>query len=100
MKAQNKFCLMVRSVLRESEMARATDGHTLGLISVASHAINPALYGAKLSYGEVVRFNHGDLAGLERKLQREDRSKGAMIIVDGVYSMEGDIAEQEALRHG
>ncbi len=32
-----------------TEMARATDGHTFGLISVASHAINPALY-AKLPY--------------------------------------------------
>jgi 8-amino-7-oxononanoate synthase len=49
--------------------------------------------GAKMSYGEVVRFNHGDLAGLERKLAREDGGKGAMIIVDGVYSMEGNIAE-------
>src|SRR2546422_10505083 len=26
--------------------------------------------GAKMSYGETIRFNHGDLAGLERKLQR------------------------------
>lgn len=49
--------------------------------------------GAKLSHGEVVRFNHGDLAGLERKLSRDERPKGAMIIVDGVFSMEGDIAD-------
>jgi 8-amino-7-oxononanoate synthase len=49
--------------------------------------------GAKLSYGNVVRFNHGDLAGLERKLAEEDRSHGAMVIVDGVYSMEGDVAD-------
>jgi 7-keto-8-aminopelargonate synthetase-like enzyme len=49
--------------------------------------------GAKLSHGEVLRFNHGDLAGLERKLSRDDRARGAMIIVDGVYSMEGDIAD-------
>jgi len=49
--------------------------------------------GAKLSFGDVVRFNHGDLAGLERILSRDDRPKGAMIIVDGIYSMEGDIAD-------
>jgi 8-amino-7-oxononanoate synthase len=49
--------------------------------------------GAKLSYGDVVRFNHGDLAGLERKLSAEGRGRGALIIVDGVYSMEGDIAD-------
>src|SRR3989440_5273765 len=29
--------------------------------------------GAKLSHGETMRFNHGDLAGLERKLQKVDR---------------------------
>jgi 8-amino-7-oxononanoate synthase len=48
--------------------------------------------GAKLSQGEVVRFNHGDIAGLERKLAR-DAGKGAMVVVDGVFSMEGDIAD-------
>ena len=52
--------------------------------------------GAKLSYGETERFNHGDLAGLERKLQKA-HGRGVMVIVDGVYSMEGDIAEVPAL---
>jgi 8-amino-7-oxononanoate synthase len=49
--------------------------------------------GAKLSYGETVRFNHGDLAALERKAQQVPPGTGVMIIVDGVYSMEGDIAD-------
>ncbi len=49
--------------------------------------------GAKMSYGDVVRFNHGDMAGLERKLGQLENTKGAMIVVDGVFSMEGDIAD-------
>jgi len=49
--------------------------------------------GAKMSHGETIRFNHGDLAGLERKLQRVPEGTGIMVIVDGVYSMEGDIAD-------
>src|SRR5881392_1765192 len=49
--------------------------------------------GAKMSYGETVRFNHGDLAQLERKLQQVPVGTGVMIIVDGVFSMEGDIAD-------
>ena len=49
--------------------------------------------GAKMSHGETVRFNHGDLVGLERKLQRVPEGTGTMVIVDGVYSMEGDIAD-------
>lgn len=48
--------------------------------------------GAKLSDGETIRFNHGDLAGLERKLERHSAA-GKMVIVDGIYSMEGDIAD-------
>jgi 8-amino-7-oxononanoate synthase len=52
--------------------------------------------GAKLSDGETVRFNHGDLTGLERKLEKHPGA-GKMVIVDGIYSMEGDIADVPAL---
>ncbi len=48
--------------------------------------------GAKMSYGDTMRFNHGDLASLERMIERTRNNRGAMIVVDGVYSMEGDIA--------
>ncbi|MFN0181986.1 MAG: aminotransferase class I/II-fold pyridoxal phosphate-dependent enzyme [Gemmatimonadales bacterium] len=48
--------------------------------------------GAKMSYGATERFNHGDLANLERKLTRNEEPGGRMVIVDGVYSMEGDVA--------
>lgn len=48
--------------------------------------------GAKMSYGDTLRFTHGDLEGLDRMIERTKNAKGAMIIVDGVYSMEGDIA--------
>ena len=53
--------------------------------------------GAKLSYGTTERFNHQDLAGLERLLQRHDPAKGKLVMVDGVYSMEGDIADLPGL---
>ncbi|MFL5546499.1 MAG: aminotransferase class I/II-fold pyridoxal phosphate-dependent enzyme, partial [Gemmatimonadales bacterium] len=53
--------------------------------------------GAKLSYGETERFNHGDLANLERRIERNGTGRGAMIVVDGVYSMEGNIADVPAL---
>ncbi|HKV73359.1 MAG TPA: pyridoxal phosphate-dependent aminotransferase family protein [Gemmatimonadales bacterium] len=49
--------------------------------------------GAKMSYGETVRFNHRDMASLDRLLDRNPANRGSMIVVDGVYSMEGDIAE-------
>lgn len=47
--------------------------------------------GARLSFGTVQRFNHGDLDALEAML-RSQESGGAMVVVDGVFSMEGTIA--------
>jgi len=53
--------------------------------------------GSRLAYGEVVRFKHGDLEGLRRQFEAEsDRAKNGlnrMVVVDGVFSMEGDIAD-------
>jgi 8-amino-7-oxononanoate synthase len=48
--------------------------------------------GARLSYGEVRRFRHNDVRDLERVLEKVPAKGGKMVIVDGVYSMEGDIA--------
>lgn len=48
--------------------------------------------GAKLSWGETKRFKHNDLQDLERVLAALPADKGKLVIVDGLYSMEGDIA--------
>jgi 8-amino-7-oxononanoate synthase len=49
--------------------------------------------GAKLSYGVTERFPHQDFATLERLFQKHDPSRGRLVVVDGVYSMEGDVAD-------
>ena len=47
--------------------------------------------GCRLAFGEVKKFKHNDMADLERLLtEYEDKDK--LIVVDGVFSMEGDIA--------
>jgi 8-amino-7-oxononanoate synthase len=48
--------------------------------------------GAKLSWGNTKRFVHNDLANLERILEGIPSEKGKLVVVDGLYSMEGDIA--------
>ncbi len=48
--------------------------------------------GCRLSYGEVKRFKHNDMADLERVLS-ENNGRGKLVVVDGVFSMEGDIIE-------
>lgn len=48
--------------------------------------------GAVLSQGRILRFRHNDMADLERVLQKADPEHGRLVVVDGVYSMGGDIA--------
>ncbi|MCL7971616.1 MAG: aminotransferase class I/II-fold pyridoxal phosphate-dependent enzyme [marine benthic group bacterium] len=49
--------------------------------------------GARLGWGEIQRFRHADFEHLEKLLDAADPGRGKMIIVDGVYSMEGDIVD-------
>jgi len=48
--------------------------------------------GCRLSFGQVKKFRHNDMKDLERVLE-EIKGKGKLIIVDGIFSMEGDIAD-------
>ncbi len=49
------------------------------------------LDGVRLSDGEMVRYKHNDMADLERVIAKLPAEAGKLIIVDGVFSMEGDI---------
>ena len=49
--------------------------------------------GCRLAPGEFVRFPHRDMRGLARRLQNIPRAAGKLIVVDGVFSMEGDIIQ-------
>jgi 8-amino-7-oxononanoate synthase len=46
----------------------------------------------RLSYGTVVKFKHNDMSDLARVLGNCENNAGKLITVDGVFSMEGDIA--------
>ncbi len=48
--------------------------------------------GAILSQGKILRFKHNDVRDLDRVLGKVDPERGALVVVDGVYSMDGDIA--------
>jgi 8-amino-7-oxononanoate synthase len=49
--------------------------------------------GCLLSPGKFLRFSHKDMAALESRLQTIDPAAGKLIVVDGVFSMEGDIIQ-------
>jgi 8-amino-7-oxononanoate synthase len=46
----------------------------------------------RLSYAHVAKFKHNDMKDLEDKLAHQPEDKGKLIIVDGVFSMEGDLS--------
>jgi 8-amino-7-oxononanoate synthase len=48
--------------------------------------------GARLSFGKMERFQHNDPAHLERVLKSLPEDAGKLVVVDGVFSMGGDIA--------
>ncbi len=58
------------------------------LIDKMDHA--SIIDGCRLSFGEIKKFRHDDMDDLERLLKQHD-SHGKLIVVDGVFSMEGDI---------
>lgn len=48
--------------------------------------------GSRLSFSRVLKFPHNDVEALEKKMQMAPVEAPKLIVVDGVYSMEGDIA--------
>ena len=48
--------------------------------------------GLRTSFSTKYKFRHNDMASLEKQLQRCDPRKVKLIVVDGVFSMEGDLA--------
>ncbi len=48
--------------------------------------------GARLGYGKIERYRHNDMAHLEKVLKSIPENVGTLIVVDGMFSMEGDLA--------
>jgi len=53
--------------------------------------------GARLGYGKIERFRHNDITHFERVLQSLSEEAGKLLIVDGVFSMGGDLADLPGL---
>jgi 8-amino-7-oxononanoate synthase len=79
------------------------DGHTQLFQDRLNHA--SLLDGAALAGARSRRFHHRDLADLERLLARAPAEALKLVISDGVFSMDGDVADIDGLaalsaRHG
>jgi 7-keto-8-aminopelargonate synthetase-like enzyme len=49
--------------------------------------------GSRLSFSKVMKFAHNDMHSLENKLKKCEPDSIKLIVVDGIFSMEGDIVK-------
>jgi 8-amino-7-oxononanoate synthase len=94
---------LARFMGRESALVFGTGFQTnLGALStiaqkgdviIADRNIHASLLdGCLASFARTTRFRHNDMADLEKVLQSLQPDEGRLIVVDGVFSMEGDTA--------
>jgi 8-amino-7-oxononanoate synthase len=98
---------LARFLRKEAALVFATGYQTnLGVISALVERNDVAIIdmydhasivdGCRLSFGEVKKYRHNDMDALEKALEGT-RGKDKLIVVDGVFSMEGDIADLPAI---
>ena len=61
------------------------------LLDILDHA--SIIEGSRLSFSKVLKFAHNDMHALESKLKRCTPDSLKLIVVDGIFSMEGDIVK-------
>ncbi len=60
------------------------------ILDIDSHA---SIYdGCKMGDAEIVAFRHNDIEALEKRLKRLPGDAGKLVVLEGVYSMLGDVA--------
>jgi 8-amino-7-oxononanoate synthase len=71
-----------------------------GDVIVADRNIHASILdGCLASFARTTRFRHNDMSDLEKVLESLQNDEGRLIVVDGVFSMEGDTANlQEIVR--
>lgn len=68
-----------------------TGRHDVLIIDESDHA--SIIDGTRLSFSKVVKFRHNDMDSLAEELEAIGPDKNKFIIVDGIFSMEGDIVK-------
>jgi len=63
--------------------------HDYLLLDELDHA--SIIEGSRLSFSKILKFAHNDMNALECKLKICEKDKIKLIVVDGIFSMEGDI---------
>jgi 8-amino-7-oxononanoate synthase len=69
--------------------------HDVAIIDRVDHA--SIVDGCRLGWGEVIKYRHNDMEHLEQILAANAGQRGMFIVVDGIFSMEGDLCDLPAI---
>lgn len=64
--------------------------HDYAILDKDDHAC--IVDGAQLAFGKMVRYRHNDVQDMDRVMGKIPEGAGKLVVVDGLFSMEGDIA--------
>jgi 8-amino-7-oxononanoate synthase len=76
-------------------LSSVTGRHDYIILDDLDHAC--IIDGARLSFSKTLKYKHNDMESLEKVLSKCEEDKIKLIVVDGVFSMEGDIAKLDKI---
>lgn len=85
------LCFSTGFTVNSGVIACLTDRNDYIICDDRDHA--SIVDGRRLSFSQSLKYKHNDMADLEKQLQKCNPESVKLIVVDGVFSMEGDLAK-------
>lgn len=86
---QEALCFSTGFTVNSGVIACLTDRNDYIICDDRDHA--SIVDGRRLSFSQSLKYKHNDMADLEKQLQKCNPDSVKLIVVDGVFSMEGDL---------
>ena len=90
-KKDGALCYSTGFQVNVGVVSALTDRNDYLILDELDHA--SIIEGSRLSFSKVLKFAHNDMDSLESKLKICDPDRVKLIVVDGIFSMEGDIVK-------
>lgn len=87
---EEALCFATGFTVNSGVIACLTDRNDYIICDDRDHA--SIVDGRRLSFSQSLKYKHNDMADLEKQLQKCPQDAVKLIVVDGVFSMEGDLA--------
>ncbi|SHM78217.1 aminotransferase class I/II-fold pyridoxal phosphate-dependent enzyme [Chitinophaga sp. CF418] len=87
---ESALCFSTGFLANQGALSSLTGRNDYIILDELDHA--SIIDGSRLSFSKVIKYRHNNMEDLEAKLSALPQSSIRLIVVDGVFSMEGDIA--------